>query len=267
MTISRSSSTTPAGSRSWRWCRTSVEPAPQRPRRAAVFFAAHGVRIERVLTDNGSAYIASRHTPPPSTALGARHPGPALSAADHACLNRRCREARGPRRCPGGSGDGSRRRCLGTAKAQPVECLPGGRPGRTASLDRSVGLPDAWMRAVDRYRRSWSGGGRHVHRGRHAQGHRGRLPCGSGRPSAGCAHLPQHTHRPSSDAGLGEAGWTGRALRCRGLRQPRRRSCPVPRCQWRTGRGGALPTDRPGAPTAASGWQVRSPPTHSPSPA
>jgi transposase InsO family protein len=41
-------------------------------RRAASFYARHGITVERVLTDNGSAYVSARHALA-CRALGIRH--------------------------------------------------------------------------------------------------------------------------------------------------------------------------------------------------
>ena len=45
-------------------------------RRCSVaFYRRHGIRIERLLTDNGSAYVSARHA---LACLDARHPPPAV---------------------------------------------------------------------------------------------------------------------------------------------------------------------------------------------
>ena len=42
-------------------------------KRALAFFARHGIQVERILTDNGSAYISTASTHSPAAALGIRH--------------------------------------------------------------------------------------------------------------------------------------------------------------------------------------------------
>ena len=97
-------------------------------RRAVAFFARHGITVERVMTDNGSAYVSAR--PPPS---------PATSSASATC-------APGPTaRAPTAKPSASSRPCCAAGPtaaptAQAPNAPPRSAPGSTTttSSDRTA---------------------------------------------------------------------------------------------------------------------------------